>query len=208
MDDTDSAGRRCRQHSSPRPERCQRHVGRGDAGATAGVDSAAGNSPGAVSPFNGARSRRIGRPQGSTAALRAAGWEEGGPRPGDEPMTSISKTIVVAAVLLTLGVLAVWWGTDLHAYTKYEVIEKVEVPAERDDPLAAAGFYEEGPRVETVKREEFHLGLLPVPQGLFDKHALSVATLLGPLWVLTVLLVWRLERKRRLAADPAPSSGA
>lgn len=102
--------------------------------------------------------------------------------------------------------LVAWFATGRHAYTKFEVVEQVEVAVPADDPLAVAGFYEGETRTQTVRRAEFHLGLLPVPQGLFDKHALSVISLTLPPWLLTALLVWRGRKQRRTATAERASS--
>lgn len=115
------------------------------------------------------------------------------------------------AVLATLGVallatfiaLGVWAATDRHSYTKFEVVEQVEAQASEDDPFAGTGFYEEedgSTARETVKRDEFHLGLVPTPQGLFDKHMISVATIAAPFWALFVVALvamWWMNRRGR-----------
>ena len=100
------------------------------------------------------------------------------------------KTIITVAVLSTLAVAIVWLMTGAHFYTKYEVVERAEVAVTADDPLAGTGFYESETRTETSVRDEFHLGLLPTPQGLFDKHLLSVATVALPLWLLAGVAIY------------------
>ncbi len=105
------------------------------------------------------------------------------------------KFPLLAAALVTLAAFAAWLATDRHAYTKFEVVERVEVPVAAGDPLAAAGFYEDGKNVQTVRRPEFHLGLLPTPQRLLDKHIVSVLTIAAPAWMVTAVLLW--PRRRR-----------
>ena len=74
-----------------------------------------------------------------------------------------------------------------------------------DDPLAGTGFYDDA-RIETIeRRDEFHLGLLPTPQGLLDKHILSVASILGPTWALPLFLLWvRTRRQKRILPSHQP----
>ena len=109
------------------------------------------------------------------------------------------KTTITVAVLITLAVAAVWLATGAHFYTKYEVVERAEVAVPEDDPLAGTGFYESETRTETSVRDEFHLGLLPTPQGLFDKHLLSVTTVAAPLWLLAGAAVYFGRRMKRAA---------
>jgi hypothetical protein len=45
-----------------------------------------------------------------------------------------------------------------------------------------------------VSRPAFRFGLLPTPQGLFDRHALSVVSVTAPLWGLT-LAAWLWSRR-------------
>ena len=107
--------------------------------------------------------------------------------------------ILAVAVLLTAGALATWGVTGCHAYTKYEVIEQVPAEADPDDPFADSGFFDEGaePALDTVRRDEFHLGILPTPQGVFDKHVVSVVTIAAPPWALfgAVFLAGRRSRR-------------
>jgi len=123
-------------------------------------------------------------------------------------MKTPATIVLLAAVALTATALGAWWITDRHYYTKYEVVEQVEVALDADDPLVLAGFYDERARVETVRRREFHLGLLPVPQGVFDKHALSVLTLVAPAWLLCLPLAWWLRHRRDRRGNAFPAAGA
>ena len=107
--------------------------------------------------------------------------------------SSILRGLLVASILVTVGAVALWLGTGRDAYTKFQVVETVAVEVDPDDPLAAAGFYDEG-QTETVSRPAFRFGLLPTPQGLFDRHAVSVVSVAGPLWGLT-LVAWLWSRR-------------
>ena len=112
-------------------------------------------------------------------------------------MTRLVSSLIVVAVVVTIGTVATWLATGRHYYTKFEVVEKTEVPVAEDDPLAGTGFYDADSVETTVRRDEFHLGLLPTPQGLFDKHMLSVVSILGAAWGLFLLLPWWLRRRAR-----------
>lgn len=120
------------------------------------------------------------------------------------------KPWFVLAAVCTAAALALWIATDRHAYTKFEVVERVEVPVPEDDLLAGTGFYEGGVQVSTERRKEFHLGLLPTPAGLVDKHWLSVPTLAVPPWVVAMVLMFaqrRRRRRRRAARSPSQQGG-
>lgn len=97
----------------------------------------------------------------------------------------MTRALLFLAIIVTLATLSVWAVTDFHAYTKYQVVEKVAQEADPDDPFAGTGLYDEDePAMQTVQRDEFHLGLLPTPQGIFDRHILSVPTMILPFWLL------------------------
>lgn len=112
-------------------------------------------------------------------------------------MNKQSKIALSIVAILTLASVITWQATGGDWYTKYEVVEQVESEADQNDPLVAAGFYEGGKNTQTVTRDEFRFGLLPTPAGIFDKHALSVASVTGPLWVFGIGFVWFKRRKRR-----------
>jgi hypothetical protein len=103
----------------------------------------------------------------------------------------------LVALLHTVGALGVWAATGGHPYTKFKVVETVEEEVAADDPLAQTGFYEGSTQERTIEREEFHLGIFPTPQGLFDKHLISVVTILVPIWGVFGLLAWRSRRSRQ-----------
>ncbi len=121
-------------------------------------------------------------------------------------MRTAPRRLVAAAALVTVATLVTWLATDRHVYTKFAVVEEVERPVADDDPLAETGFYDGPTRRQIVRREEFHLGLLPTPRTLLDKHALSVLSLVGPAWALALGLRWwtgRRSRRFRPAAQEA-----
>lgn len=124
-------------------------------------------------------------------------------------MTPIRTAMIALALLVSLAVLAVWLTTGADAYTKFTVVEQRDRVIDPDDPLAATGFYDDeeqaGANLETVTRDEFRLGLLPTPQGLFDKHALSVASLLGPVWAAALLGLW-ITRKQTSTTQKQPTT--
>ncbi len=113
-------------------------------------------------------------------------------------MGKATLAILAVSLLLTIGSLATWGGTGRHVYTKFEVIEQVPAQADPDDPFAGTGFLDGGaPALETVRRDEFHLGIFPTPQGVFDKHAVSVLTIAVPPWALFGVLALLRRRSRR-----------
>jgi len=120
-------------------------------------------------------------------------------------MSPILKAWFSVAVLITLFCFGLWLFTDHHYYTKFQVVEQVEVTEDEDDIFANTGFYddEETP-TKTIIRDEFHFGLFPTPQGLFDKHILSVFTFAVPAWGLFAAL-WLLMRLRRKSPIPTDS---
>ena len=115
-------------------------------------------------------------------------------------MRRLESSLVVLAAIVTIGAFATWLATGRHYFTKFEVVEKIEVPVAEDDPLAGTGFYDNESVEKTVRRDEFHLGLLPTSQNPFDKHILSVASLVVPIWGLCVAFLWWLRRRRRKGA--------
>ncbi len=115
------------------------------------------------------------------------------------------KLLVIAAVL-TVAAFGLWLATGAHPYTKYQDVTRQELPADEDDPFAEAGFYDGDTVTRTVKKNVFYFGLLPTPQGVFDKHALSVVSVVLPVWLIVggiSLIRWRARRRRVRGADPA-----
>jgi hypothetical protein len=110
-------------------------------------------------------------------------------------MDRMTKLAIGATVILTLAAVATWQITGGDYYTKFEVVEQVDKAIDPDDPLAAAGFYDGTSQTETVARADFRFGLLPTPSGIFDKHMLSVVSVVMPLWVISLGLMW-LSRRR------------
>lgn len=117
-------------------------------------------------------------------------------------MTKAMKTVILIATVMTLAAVITWLATGRDFYTKYQVVEIVEVPIDENDPLAQSGFYDDDePRTETVERDEFHLGLLPTTTNPFDKHIVSVVSIATPPWGLAALLfVLGWTRRRKSAA--------
>lgn len=118
---------------------------------------------------------------------------------------SPSKAILLAAAIITVASLALWVATGRHAYTKFVVVERVEATIDPDDPFAATGFYDDSAPTETITRDEFHLGLLPVPERLIDKHMLSVASLTGAVWLVALPAAWLIRRRRSCSCSVSSS---
>lgn len=117
-------------------------------------------------------------------------------------MIQITNKLFITAAAITLAAGGLWQATGGDYYTKYEVIEQVPRTVDPDDPFAEAGLYDGGSQTETVQRDEFRFGLLPTPQGIFDKHAISVVSFAAPAWIGAFgILIWtRRKTKRNLKA--------
>lgn len=111
--------------------------------------------------------------------------------------TGLSKTIILIAIFISAAALVTWQATGGDYYTKFEVIEQVEVPIDQNDPLAQTGFYEGDTRTETVSKSGFRMGLLPTPSGLIDKHLISVISIVIPIWLLASGIIWKARRDGR-----------
>ncbi len=114
--------------------------------------------------------------------------------------------LLVIAVVLTVAAFGLWLATGAHPYTKYQDDTRKELPTDEDDPFAEAGFYDGDTVTRTVKKNVFYFGLLPTPQGVFDKHALSVVSVVLPVWLIVggiSLVRWRARRRRVRGEDPA-----
>ncbi len=121
-------------------------------------------------------------------------------------MSRTMLKLLVIAVVLTVAALGMWLATGAHPYTKYQDVTRQQVPTNEDDPFAEAGFYDGDTVTRTVKKNVFYFGLLPTPQGVFDKHALSVVSVVLPVWLIVggiSLIRWRARRRRVRGADPA-----
>ena len=116
------------------------------------------------------------------------------------------RGILLTARVITAAIVIFWQLTGGDDYTKFQVVEEVEKSIEEDDPLAAAGFYDDQERTETVVKNEFRLGLLPTPNALLDKHWLSVASLLGFTWLIAFALMWRKRRQRKRSTPSVTAS--
>ncbi len=114
--------------------------------------------------------------------------------------------LLVIAVVLTVAAFGLWLATGAHPYTKYQDVTRQELPTDEDDPFAEAGFYDGDTVMQTVKKNVFYFGLLPTPQGLFDKHAFSVVSIVVPMWLIVggiSLIRWRARRRKVRGTDPA-----
>ena len=108
-----------------------------------------------------------------------------------------AQVVLAIAAVVTLVTVVTWQATGGDYYTKFQVVEEIESSVDENDPLAAAGFYDGESTKQAVTRDEFRFGLLPTPQGVFDKHAVSVASISGPLWVLAIGIAWWSRRKEK-----------
>jgi hypothetical protein len=102
--------------------------------------------------------------------------------------------ILGLTISITLGSLLTWQLTGGDYYTKFEVVEEIEKTVDPNDPLANAGFYDNESIKETVMHKEFRFGLIPTPSGLFDKHLISVVSIVLPTWVISLFLFWKQKR--------------
>ncbi len=121
-------------------------------------------------------------------------------------MSRTMLKLLVIALVLTVAALGMWLATGAHPYTKYQDVTREEIPTDEDDPFAEAGFYDGDTVTQTIKKDVFYFGFLPTPQGLFDKHALSVVSVVVPVWLIVggiSLIRWRARRRRVRGADPA-----
>ena len=114
-------------------------------------------------------------------------------------MSRTMLKLLVIAVVLTVAAFGLWLATGAHPYTKYQDVTREEVPTDENDPFANAGFYDGDTVKQTVKKDVFYFGLLPTPQGLLDKHVISVVSVVVPVWSIVgviALLRWRTRRRR------------
>ena len=119
-------------------------------------------------------------------------------------MYRITQKLLALAVVVTVAALGMWQATGAHPYTKYEDVTREQVRTDVDDPFVEAGFYEGDTITQTVRKDVFYFGLFPTPQGLFDKHALSVVSVVVPVWLVvvgSVLVRWRARRRAIRRAD-------
>ena len=117
-----------------------------------------------------------------------------------------NKTILIT-IGLTLMVIATWLIAGGDYYTKYEIVKEVVKELDQSDPLVAAGFYDNTTTTETVTINEFRLGLLPTPSGLFDKHVIAVVTLLSPIWFIAFVTLFLQRSKATIRGMLKKSSG-
>ena len=109
----------------------------------------------------------------------------------------VMSVLVLLGVVVTLATLATWMATGMSPYTKFKIVETIEVEVDPDDPLAGTGFFEGTTEEKTVQRDAFQLGIFPTAGRLIDKHMVSVATILFPVWSLIGICTWRQRRARK-----------
>ena len=111
------------------------------------------------------------------------------------------KPLIAVAGIVTALAIGLWLATGIHPYTKFQDVVQEETAIDEDDPFAEAGFYDEDETVtEVVTRDVFYFGLLPTPQGIMDKHALSVFSIVIPVWLIVGFFAfkrWRASRHIR-----------
>lgn len=112
-------------------------------------------------------------------------------------MNKPTTILLITSLAVTVAALATWRMTGGDYYTKFQVVEQVDRVIDPNDPLAGTGFYDGDSSTETVTRDEFRFGLLPTPTRLFDKHAVSVVSIVSPFWVATVGMAWFSRRRRK-----------
>lgn len=116
-------------------------------------------------------------------------------------MTRTIRLAIGVSLVVTIAAFVTWQVTGGDYYTKFEVIEQIESQVNPDDPLAGTGFYDDDSKKETVVQQGLRFGLLPTPNGLLDKHLISVASVATPPWMIVfgLVLVDRRRRKSRRA---------
>lgn len=108
------------------------------------------------------------------------------------------KSILVIAGVVTIVAGVLWLSTGAHPYTKFEDVVREDIPVDEDDPFADSGFYDDDEMVtQVVTRDVFYFGLLPTPQGIFDKHAMSVASFVVPVWLIAGAVAIKRRRTSR-----------
>ncbi len=116
-------------------------------------------------------------------------------------MNHTIKITISAALILSVIILIFWQVNGGDYYTKYQVVEEIEKELDPSDPLVAAGFYDNSTVIETVVKDEFRLGLLPTPSGLFDKHSIAVITMITPLWFVSAVVFFYKRKKRLISTN-------
>ena len=109
-------------------------------------------------------------------------------------MSRTMFSLIIISVVLTAAALITWVATGRHPYTKYQDVTREQFSAGAEDPFAETGFYDGRIVTKTVKKDVFYFGLLPVPKDLFDKHAVSVVSVVVPVWLVVggiALMRWR-----------------
>ncbi len=52
-------------------------------------------------------------------------------------MKRLDSLLVVLAAIVTIGTLATWLATGRHYFTKFEVVEQIQVSVAADDPVVS-----------------------------------------------------------------------
>ena len=108
------------------------------------------------------------------------------------------KPLIAVAGVVTVIAIGLWLATGVHPYTKFQDVVREEVPIDPEDPFADAGFYDESETItQVVTKDVFYFGLLPTPQGIMDKHVLSVSTVVVPVWIVVGFIAIKRWRKSR-----------
>ncbi len=115
--------------------------------------------------------------------------------------------IVTTGVVASAGVIAAWMATGREAFTKSRTLHREPMRIDPQDPLAQASFDEGASQTRLIRREGFRLGLLPAPQRLADRHALSVIPLLAAIWMFVGVAVGLARRCQATAYRTSPRRG-
>ena len=104
------------------------------------------------------------------------------------------RAIWIISLVASVAAVAVWTSTGRDWYTKFQIVEVLEAAVDSEDLFAATGLYDGDTQIKVEQRDEFRLGLLP--SGA-DKHLISVATIVLPLWLASAALWLRGLRRRQ-----------
>ncbi len=104
------------------------------------------------------------------------------------------RAIWIISLVVSVAAVTAWTLTGRDWYTKFQIVEVHEAAVDSEDLFAATGLYDGETRIKVEQRDEFRLGLLP--SGA-DKHLISVATIVLPLWLASATLWLRGLRRRQ-----------
>jgi len=118
-------------------------------------------------------------------------------QPGLRPIMRLDhRTILILATGATVALLGLWLYTGRAVFTHFQLVGQQSSAVGEEDPLAATGFYGADSVTRVTLRDEFGFGLLPAG-GPFDRHVVSVTTMVIPIWILTSYGLWRRRRPER-----------